>query len=75
MQSFSGVGAQHQNAEAERSIQTVMYVARSFMVHVALHWGEDQSDDLSLWSFEVKLSVQVYNRVPDVWSGLSPLDL
>mgnify|MGYP006201736631 CR=1 FL=1 len=28
MQSFSGVGAQHQNAEAERSIQTVMYMAR-----------------------------------------------
>ncbi|KAL7504670.1 hypothetical protein ACHAXN_002258 [Cyclotella atomus] len=29
-QSFSGVGAQHQNAEAERAIQTVMYMARSF---------------------------------------------
>ena len=27
MQSFSGVGAQHQNAEAERSIQMVMYMA------------------------------------------------
>ncbi len=26
-QSFSGVGAQHQNAEAERSIQMVMYMA------------------------------------------------
>ncbi len=26
-QSFSGVGAQHQNVEAERSIQTVMYMA------------------------------------------------
>eukprot|EP00804_Cyclotella_cryptica_P007127 CCRYP_020034-RB/>CCRYP_020034-RB protein AED:0.46 eAED:-0.11 QI:0/0/0/1/0/0/2/0/484 len=28
-QSFSGVGAKHQNAEAERAIQTVMYMARS----------------------------------------------
>ncbi len=37
MQSFSGVGAQHQNAEAERSIQMVMYMAGLFMVHVALH--------------------------------------
>ena len=44
MQSFSGVGAQHQNAEAERSIQTVMYMARSFMIHAALHWGEDGAD-------------------------------
>ena len=48
-QSFSGVGAQHQNAEAERAIQTVVYMARSFMIHAALNWGEDGSDDLSLW--------------------------
>ena len=33
-QSFSGVGAQHQNAEAERAIQTVMYMAR---FHAALN--------------------------------------
>ena len=45
------------------------------MVHASLHWTERVSDDLSLWSFEVKSSVQVYNRVPDVWSGLSPLVL
>ncbi len=31
-QSFSGVGAQHQNARAERAIQTIMYMARTFMV-------------------------------------------
>jgi hypothetical protein len=36
-QSFSGVGAQHQNAEAERALQTAMYMARSFMIHAALH--------------------------------------
>ena len=36
-QTFSGVGAQHQNAEAERAIQTVVYMARSFMVHAALN--------------------------------------
>ena len=40
-QSFRGVGAQHQNAEAERAIQTVMYMAHSFMIHVALHWSSD----------------------------------
>jgi transposase InsO family protein len=49
-QSFSGVGAQHQNAEAERVIQTVMYMARSFMIHAALNWGKDGSDDLKLWT-------------------------
>ena len=53
-QSFSGVGAQHQNARAERAIQTIMYMARTFMVHASLHWTE------SLWSFAVKHSVWVY---------------
>ena len=36
-QSFSSVGAQHQNSEAEHAIQTVMYMAHSFMIHVDLH--------------------------------------
>jgi hypothetical protein len=39
-QSFSGVGAQHQNARAERAIQTIMYMARCFMVHSSLHWTD-----------------------------------
>ncbi len=36
-QSFSGVGAHHQNALAERSIQTIMYMTRTLMVHISLH--------------------------------------
>ena len=36
-QSFSGVGAQHQNARAERAIQTIMYMTRTYMIHSALH--------------------------------------
>ena len=38
-QSFSGVGAQHQNARAELAIQTIMYMARTFMIHSSLHWS------------------------------------
>ena len=43
-QSFSGVGAQHQNSKAERAIQTIMYMARIFkggdgnMVSVLASW-------------------------------------
>ena len=74
-QSFSGVGTQHQNARAERAIQTIMYMARTFMVHATLHWTERGSDDLSLWSFAVKHSVWIYNRVPNARSGLTPLEL
>jgi len=47
-QSFSGVGTQHQNARAEHLIQTIMYMARTFMLYVALHWSESHVDDLSL---------------------------
>jgi hypothetical protein len=36
-QSFSGVGAQHQNSEAEQAIQAIMYMARIFLVHSSLH--------------------------------------
>jgi hypothetical protein len=36
-QSFSRVGAQHQNARAERAIQIILYMAWIFMVHASLH--------------------------------------
>lgn len=44
-QSFSGVRVQHQNAEAECAIQTIMYMAQSCLIHTALLWGEDGADD------------------------------
>ena len=47
-QSFSGVGAQHPNARAERATQTIMYMARTVLLHVSLHWIEYKVDDLSL---------------------------
>ncbi len=34
LQSFSGVGAQHQNSKAERAIQTIMYMARTFLASI-----------------------------------------
>ena len=74
-QSFSGVGAQHQNAKAERAIQTVMYMARTFMVHASLHWTEHGVDDITLWPFAVKHAVWLYNRVPNRESGLTPMEL
>jgi len=74
-QSFSGVGAQHQNARAERAIQTIMYMARTFLVHSSLHWSDRGSDDISLWPFAVKHAVWLYNRTPNRLSGLTPLEL
>ena len=50
---FSGVGAQHQNAAAERAVQTIMYMVISFMIHSLLHWPEHGLENLVLWSFDV----------------------
>jgi hypothetical protein len=33
LQSFAGVGAQHQNSKAEQAIQTIMCMACTFLVH------------------------------------------
>ena len=52
-QSFSGVNAQFQNAEAERAIKTIVYMARYYMIHAALHWVCKESDDMNLWSFAI----------------------
>jgi len=63
-QSFSSVGAQHQNARAECAIQTIMYMARCFMVHSSLCWTDRGSDDISLWPYAVKHAVWLYNHAP-----------
>ena len=74
-QSFSAVGTQHQNAQAERAIQTIMYMARTFLIHVSLHWDDRGVDDLALWSFAVKHAAWLYNRLPNQSSGLSPIEI
>ena len=63
-QSFSGVGAKHQNARAERAIQTISYCARSMMVHAALHWPADGSDNIRLWAFAVTHAAWLYIVYP-----------
>jgi hypothetical protein len=75
LQSFLGVGAQHQNSKAERAIKTIMYMARTFLVHSSLHWTDMGADAISLWPFAVKHAVWLYNRVPNFESGLTPMEL
>ena len=67
---------QHQNAQAERgAIQTIMYMAWTFMVHSSLHWTDRGLDDISLWPFAGMHVVWLYNRVPNCQSGLTWLEL
>ncbi len=50
-QTLSGVGTKHQNGGAEQSIQTIMSMAHTFMIHFSLHWDEQGSDAVALWPF------------------------
>jgi transposase InsO family protein len=70
---FAGAGAHHQNGMAERSIRTVISIARTMMMHAAIHWPE--ISDPSLWPMAVQHAVYVFNRMPHFDSGLCPFDL
>ena len=71
---FSGSGAHHQNGIAERAIQTVTYLGRSMLIHMCLHWP-DQSTETDLWPFALTYASWIWNRLPSLSSGLSPLEL
>ena len=70
---LAGVGAHHHNAQAERSIRTIMSIARTMMMHSGIHWPDVA--DPSLWPMAVKHATFLYNHVPSHVNGLSPNDL
>ena len=70
---YAGVGAHHHNGHAERSIQTIMSVARAMLIHSSMHWPE--LADTSLWPMTVHYATFLWNRVPDPTTGLSSLDI
>ena len=45
------------------------------MIPLSLHWNERGTDDLALWPFAVRHAIWLYNRLPNRYSGLSPLEL
>ena len=70
---FAGVGAHHHNGVAERSIQTVMSIARTTMLHAAIHWPDVA--DPRLWPLAVQHAVHLFNHVPNPATGISPFDI
>jgi transposase InsO family protein len=81
-QSFSGVGAQHQNARAERAIHPIAnLVPPDFDGHEGVQLtpnitqapeGAHQRTRGNAFSMDLQL---YYNCVPNAWSGLTPLEL
>jgi hypothetical protein len=70
---FASVGAHHHNGVAERSIQTIMSIARAMMLHAAIHWP--QVADPQLWPMAVKQAVYLWNHMPVESTGILPHDL
>ncbi|KAI2491142.1 hypothetical protein MHU86_23428 [Fragilaria crotonensis] len=70
---FAGVGAHHHNGNAERSIQTIMSIARTMMLHSAIHWPDIA--DASLWPMAVQHAIFLHNHMPNQTTGLSPIDI
>ena len=70
---FSGAGSHHQNGRAERGIRTIRSMARTMMLHSAIHWLDVA--DATLWPMAVNLAVYIYNHVPNRETGLATLDL
>ena len=69
----SGSGSHHQNGRAERAIQTIMALARTMMLHAAIHWPT--VSDPTLWPMAVAHAVWLWNHLPHPETGLSPHDI
>ena len=70
---FAGTGAHHHNAIAERNIQTIMAIARTMMLHSAIHWTDVA--DPCLWPMAVQHAVFLHNHMPNERTGISPHDI
>jgi GAG-pre-integrase domain len=73
MSTFAGVGAHHQNGVAERSIRTVMNMARTMMLHAAIRWPDVA--DTCLWPLAVDYAVYIHNHIPNPRTGQAPIDV
>ena len=71
--SFSGVGAHHQNGVAERNIGTIANWARASLLHAAYHWPSKAS--VRLWPMAIAYAIWVFNRLPQIDTGLCPNEL
>jgi hypothetical protein len=70
---YSGVGAHHQNGKAERTIRTIVNMARAMLLHALIHWPETTT--LDLWPFAIQFAVYIWNNTPKRTHGLTPVEI
>ena len=71
---FSGAGTSNQNGAAERTIKTVVTMARIMLMHAAIICPEETLST-DLWPMSMDYDVWVYNRIPDMQYGLFPIEI
>ena len=71
---FSGSGASHQNGAEERAINTVVTMSRNMLMHAALRCPENTFSTY-LWPISMGYAAWLYNRIPDIKSGLSAIEI
>jgi hypothetical protein len=71
-QRISATGAHHQNAIAERAIQTVTTSARAMLLHLKVHWPDEY--DTKLWPFALQYAAWLYNYTPKS-NNLAPIEI
>ena len=69
---FSGVGAPHQNAIAERSICIITFMVRTMMAHVAMHQPKGVIT-VNLWPMVMDYAFWLFNHIPHMCTGFTPM--
>jgi hypothetical protein len=69
----SGGGAHHQNGVAERAIQTVVWKARTMMIHLQIMLPDHFQ--ANLWSFAVSYATWLHNHTPTEDLGFAPIEV
>ena len=71
---FIGDGNSHQNGVAWCVIKTVLNMEKTMLMHAALRFPE-YTLSTDIWPMAMDYSVWVYNRIPDMQSGLSAIGI
>ena len=71
-QSYSGVGAHHQNGIAEKRIRDLQDCARTMLLHAQRRWPEAINEHL--WPYAIRNAADVDNNLPRLKTKQSPLE-
>ena len=71
---FSDSGTSYQNGASKRVINTLVTMESTMLMHDALRCPEEKFST-DIWPMSMYYAVWVYNRIPDMQSGLSDIEM